>query len=170
MLFLGVDPGLYGALAVIDHNAAVVDIFDFPLSQVKVNGSIKYEIDRAATYRIVSAFRGQICHAFIERITAMPPKPNKDGSAAFAGATSTLNFGINFDIPMTVCACCGIPYTLIMPSVWKKALQVSRDKNVARHRASQLFPHAVHHWPLKKHDGRAEAALIAYAGLQKGGF
>jgi hypothetical protein len=35
-------------------------------------------------------------------------------------------------------------------------------KDGARARASQLIPSAAHHWPLKKHDGRAEAALLAF--------
>jgi hypothetical protein len=31
------------------------------------------------------------------------------------------------------------------------------------------MPAAVHHWPLVKHDGRAEAALIAVYGLRLAG-
>jgi hypothetical protein len=39
--------------------------------------------------------------------------------------------------------------------------------NGARARATQLLPAAAHRWPLVKHDGRAEAALIAYYGRRQ---
>ena len=29
-----------------------------------------------------------------------------------------------------------------------------------------MFPYAANNWPLKKHDGRAEAALIAWYGAR----
>lgn len=173
MLFFGIDPGLYGAIGVIEDSnpPRVVDVFDFPLIQVEVNGKVKNQIDRAATYRIFSAFRGHVRHAFIELISGMPPqrKTNKDGSDAFMGGASNLNLGINFDIPQTICVCCGIPYTLIPPFVWKRYVQVSSVKDSSRMRASQIFPAGCHHWPLKKHDGRAEAVLIGYTGLMKRG-
>jgi hypothetical protein len=50
--------------------------------------------------------------------------------------------------------------------VWKKALGVPADKDGARARASQLMPENAWLWPLVKHDGRAEAALIAYWGIR----
>jgi hypothetical protein len=34
--------------------------------------------------------------------------------------------------------------------------------------ASQIFPDCADQWALVKHDGRAEAALIAYYGHTKG--
>jgi hypothetical protein len=54
--------------------------------------------------------------------------------------------------------------TLVPPRRWKSALQVPASKDAARFRASQLLPQAAHLWPLKKHDGRAEAALLAVFG------
>jgi hypothetical protein len=44
-------------------------------------------------------------------------------------------------------------------------LGVPAAKDGSRARASQLMPAATHHWPLVKHDGRAEAALIGHCGL-----
>jgi len=46
-------------------------------------------------------------------------------------------------------------------------LRVPAAKDAARARASQLLPHAANQWPLKKHDGRAESACIAYWGLRQ---
>jgi hypothetical protein len=43
---------------------------------------------------------------------------------------------------------------------------VPAAKDGARARASQLLPGAADQWPLVKHDGRAEAALIALWGIR----
>jgi hypothetical protein len=59
-----------------------------------------------------------------------------------------------------------VPITIVHPRTWKRALGVPREKDGARARASQLLPAHAHLWPLKKHDGRAEAALIATYGVQ----
>jgi hypothetical protein len=60
-----------------------------------------------------------------------------------------------------------VPLTLVPPVRWKRALGVSKDKDGCRARASQLLPKAAHQWPLRKHDGRAEAALIALYGARE---
>jgi crossover junction endodeoxyribonuclease RuvC len=63
-------------------------------------------------------------------------------------------------------AALGVPMSFVAPATWKRALQVPAAKDGARARASQLLPAAAGHWPLVKHDGRAEAALIALYGLR----
>jgi hypothetical protein len=44
---------------------------------------------------------------------------------------------------------------------------VPKAKDGARARASQLLPAGVQLWPLVKHDGRAEAALLALYGVRQ---
>ena len=39
------------------------------------------------------------------------------------------------------------------------------DKNASRRRASEFFPDCADQWKLAKHDGRAEAAMLAWYGL-----
>ena len=53
------------------------------------------------------------------------------------------------------------------PRRWKRALHVPKAKDAARARASQLLPEAAHQWRLRKHDGRAEAALLALYGARQ---
>ena len=43
-----------------------------------------------------------------------------------------------------------------------------KDKDEARKRASELMPNASHLWQYKNEDGVAEAALLAYFGIQHG--
>ena len=58
-----------------------------------------------------------------------------------------------------------LPYNRVTPQRWKKLMMdgiAAKDKDASRHRAQQLFPLA--DLRLKKHDGRAEALLIAEYG------
>jgi hypothetical protein len=59
-----------------------------------------------------------------------------------------------------------IPIYTVTPSVWKQSLNIPADKTAARRRAAEFFPDDAHQWRLAKHDGRAEAALIAWYGLR----
>lgn len=162
-LILGVDPGLHGCFSFVE-NGEVVDVFDIPLLQVMVNKTLKNAIDVQALKRILYAFRRHTLAAYIENVQ---PMPSSDGGGRSMGATSAFSFGRTVGTLYTAIAFAGIPINTVMPGIWKKALQVPKDKTGARHRASQLMPGSAHHWPLVKHDGRAEASLIGFYGARK---
>ena len=63
-------------------------------------------------------------------------------------------------------AALGIQVTHVNPRAWKAALKVPAAKDGARCRASELIHGGAAHWPLVKHDGRAEACLIALFGIR----
>jgi len=144
-LIAGLDPGLGGALALLDAaTGEVIDIFDLPVHQLTRGGKTKREID---AHQLAAALGGdRIGHCFIERVGAMPGQ----------GVSSSFVFGKCFGVTLGVLAALGVPMTLVSPVRWKKALGVPAAKDGARARASQLMPAAAHHWPLVKHDGRAE--------------
>ena len=58
-----------------------------------------------------------------------------------------------------------IPMVLVTPGKWKKFYSLSADKEQARARAIQYWP-ASDNFRLKKHHGRAEAALLAKYGAE----
>ena len=74
--------------------------------------------------------------------------------------------------PLDVLVLCSeaiLPMTLVTPVTWKAKLKVSRNKDNARYRASQLMPRFAHFWARRSDDGMAEAALIAFYGQNFGG-
>jgi crossover junction endodeoxyribonuclease RuvC len=73
-------------------------------------------------------------------------------------------YGRSYGIAIGVLSALGISFTEISAVSWKRKLAVPSDKDGARFRASQLLPTAAKHWPLVKHHGRAEAALLAFLG------
>ena len=83
------------------------------------------------------------------------------------GTVGAFSFGRGVGLLEGILAANFIPTTQITPAVWKKAMQCPGDKDQARARASDVLPRHAGKWPLKKHDGRAEAALLAVHGARQ---
>lgn len=153
MTIIGIDPGLTGAVAILCNG--VLAIFDTPTECIKKGKSNKQEFLPAEMASIFSAVRGQECCCFIEKVGAMPGQ----------GVSSMFGFGKGYGMWIGILAALRIPYTLVTPQAWKKALmQGLSDKDASRGRAQQLFPEYSEFFKLKKHNGRADAALIAEHG------
>lgn len=147
---LGIDPGLSGALAFMDDKELLV--YDVPTFNIERNGKKKRQINLQALLGILKTY--QTSHCYLENVNAMPGQ----------GVSSMFQMGRGYGQIEMALAAHEIPVTYITPQTWKKALAVPKDKDGARQRASQLMPEWSHNWDLKKHDGRAEAALIAFYG------
>lgn len=154
MIVAGIDPGLSGAVAFLDAaSGSVIDIADMPTLMLSRGGKAKRELDAHALARLIG--ESVPGHAFIEQVGAMPGQ----------GVSSVFSFGKSYGVVIGILAALGVPMTFVAPAVWKKALGVPAVKDGARARASQLMPSVASQWPLVKHDGRAEAALIGHYGL-----
>lgn len=150
--FLGIDPGATGALAFFDPIADDMVIYDMPTHTVKVSGKEKRKLDFTGLASILDKHAADTAFAIIEEVNAMPKQ----------GITSTFSFGRAFGAAEMVVAANFISYTTERPDSWKRAMRLTRDKDGARREASRLMPKHAGLWPLVKHDGRAEAALLAY--------
>ena len=100
-------------------------------------------------------------HIFIEQVGGGSIGGTKQSGSSMFG------FGYMAGMARAIAMHVGIPYTYLTPQKWRKVVGMvgGPEGNKSRARASQLFPGCDTLWPLKKHDGRAEAALIALAGL-----
>lgn len=151
MNILGIDPGMNGAIASLGDDPI---IYDMPTHQIEKNGSIRNRIDIPGLLKILKDEKPD--HVFVERVGAQPGN----------GAAAAFTYGWGAGVIECALVALEIPFTLVAPQVWKKALGCPKEKDGARMRASQLIPSMRENWPLKKHDGRAEACLIAYYGLK----
>jgi crossover junction endodeoxyribonuclease RuvC len=93
--------------------------------------------------------------AYVERVAARPGQ----------GVASMFGFGVSYGLLRGVLTAKLIPVTLVTPQEWKRGTRTPAAKDAARARASEVFPGHAGLWALKKHDGRAEAALIAHFGM-----
>lgn len=145
---LGIDVGMSGALSLYDGEE--LQIWDMPVLE-------RNKTKRMDCHRITQIIQELYpTHAYIEQVNAFG-----------MGATGAYNFGFGCGAIEGVLSALGVPYTYVTPQVWKKAMDCPKDKDSARSRASQLLPKDAHMWDLKKHDGRAESALIALYGFNK---
>jgi crossover junction endodeoxyribonuclease RuvC len=140
---LGVDPGITGGIAFLFANRVVAE--DIPTA-----GG---EVDVDTLVRRIREMQPAL--AIIERANAMPKQ----------GVASTFKYGVAYGALRTTVALCNIPYRLVTPGKWKAHFHLDADKEKSRALAIQLWP-GCGYFALKKHHGRAEAALIARYGAE----
>ncbi len=141
-LLMGIDPGRQGAVAIFDKVALSVVTHDLP----------------DTTQGLIELFASlpPVRHCCIEK----PFYPHQIGAANVARIAE------GYGRLTAVLAYQGIPVFETRPAEWKAALNLNTSKAASREKASQIFPDCADQWRLAKHDGRAEAALIAWFGLK----
>ena len=149
---LGIDPGLSGALALYDVDGSL-EIVDVPTLQLKT----KRVVDEYALARIIDGWSSRVREVWLEQVGTRPGE----------GAVGAFTFGRGYGVLRGICAANFLPIVDVTPATWKAAMKVRGDKDESRLRASAVFPRHANLWPLKKHDGRAEAALIALHGARQ---
>ena len=154
---LGIDPGLSGALALLDADDYLgLTIIDAPTLKITTNGKKRRRLDLYFLAGWLDANASAISHVFIEQVGAMPGQ----------GVSSMFKFGEVFGALQGLVAANMIPMTYVTPQRWKKHFGLTADKDAARLHASRLLPQFAHLWTRAKDDGRAEATLIALYGAQ----
>lgn len=151
-IFIGVDPGVTGAIAFYRPKPYALAVFDMP---TRVRASGRKEVDAMALATTIGDFTsGHSTIAVIEKVAAMTGKES---------AASSFQFGRSFGIVLGVLAGFGVTTIETRPAVWKAMMGLGRDKNDSLVKARQLFPRSKR-FVLQKHNGRAEAALLAHMG------
>lgn len=154
-LFVGIDPGLTGAIAFYEPARNELTIKDIPLVMIRDR---KWEVDIPKLY---NCWPGMAAYTAIERVGALPKQ----------GVSSAFNFGDTYGVLR--CAAtffCAIPPVYVTPQAWKFGVGLQSNpehdkkarKNASRQRAAELFPKYKELFSRVKDDGRAEAALIAW--------
>jgi hypothetical protein len=146
-IIMGIDPGISGAVAFFFPMVpSRISVDDVPVAGGEINS---YELAR-----VIRIHRPTI--AVIEKVGAMPGN----------GGVSMFNFGRSYGDVRGVVAALDIPMHFVTPQRWKKHFGLTADKEQSRLRAIRTFPSAAESFKLKKHDGRAEAALLALYGAE----
>lgn len=139
MIYIGIDPGKDGAMAVISEYKTSVALFDMTV--------YKNYLDEMVWY-------GEPLRCCLERVGAMPGQ----------GVTSMFKFGENYGFIQGLLIAYSIPYELVTPQKWKKEFQITGDKNSSIAVCKRLFPDVSLRRTdrcKKDHDGMAEALLLA---------
>lgn len=149
MMIAAIDPGFSGAICFYTPCTRAVEIFDMPIHRVQVGKTIRSHIDQQQLSGLFARWRPN--HAIVEDVSSMPGQ----------GISSAFRFGFGAGVVQGIISAHQIPLHLVTPARWKKVMGLTSNKDDSRRMASMLFPEYAHLWPLVKHDGRAEALLLA---------
>ena len=151
MKIIGIDPGLSGAIAVLENNK-VLNIFDIPvMSEGKKN---KRQLNSALLVNLLKANinPNEEVSVVVEQVNAMPGQ----------GVTSMFNFGQTFGAIKGVCAALELPIFFVRPSKWKKHFElINSSKDSSRTKAIEMYPKLSHQLSKKKDVNKYTAILIA---------
>ncbi len=154
MRVLGIDPGLSGALAVMDtHNRPRLVVTDIPVYH-SAHGKGKRAHINVWIMREWLRSEFPIDLAIVEQVGAMPGQ----------GVTSMFRFGQATGICYGLLIGMGVKTFRVTPRVWKKAMGVGREKDQARQIVTEMYPSNAGEFKRKKDVDRAEATLIAVYG------
>ena len=158
-IYIGIDPGASGAIAIIAGEDKWV-----------------YDFDDSFGFGVLKDAKKADCKAVIEKVSAMPGQ----------GVSSMFSMGENLGRWVGRLEALEIPFDYVTPQRWKKAMfdtlpapvPAKKDesraekqkrlnerskllKELSRERAMRLFPDMAGHLSRKKDHNRAEALLLA---------
>ena len=155
-IYLGIDIGVTGAVAVLDESANLISAIPMPVLADGTKG--RRTVNAPLLASIVLASHAD--HAFVEFVSARPGE----------GAASSFSFGRARGVLEGVLAAAGIPATFLTPACWKRQVGLTlASKDASRSEAIRRYPNQADLFKRKIDDGRAEACLIAIAGLLRKG-
>ena len=146
-MILGIDPGLDGGIAIIDGSH--IELLE-TIPTEKKTGFIKRQVDAQKLSNILRIYPDLVC--YLEGVASRPGQ----------GVASVFSFGDTYGAIRGVLGALNIPTYTVIPSKWKKALEISSKEDSLK-AAFDLFK-----VPFKKKDHNiAEALLIAYYGQKE---
>ncbi len=151
MKIIGIDPGLSGAIAVLENNK-VLNVFEMPvMSEGKKN---KRQLNSALLVNLLkeNVLNNEEVAVVVEQVNAMPGQ----------GVTSMFNFGQTFGAIKGICAALGFPIFFVRPSKWKKYFELlNSSKDASRTKVIEMYPKLSNQLTKKKDVNKSDAILIA---------
>ncbi len=151
MKIIGIDPGLSGAIAILEDKK-VLKIFDMPvMSDGKKN---KKQLNSAHLVNLIkeNTESNEEVAVVVEQVNAMPGQ----------GVTSMFNFGQTFGAIKGICAALNLSIFFVRPSKWKKHFElINSSKDSSRTKVIEMYPSISNQLTKKKDVNKSDAILIA---------
>jgi len=151
MIIFGIDPGVSGAISVLE-NKKVIEIFEMPtMIDGKKN---KKQVNGAQVANIIKERLNENKEVIIvvEHVNAMPGQ----------GVTSMFNFGQSFGVIKGISSALGLPIYFVRPTKWKKYFNlINTNKDASRTKVIEIYPEISSKISRKKDSNKADAILIA---------
>jgi len=151
MMIFGIDPGISGAISILE-NKKVVEVYEMPTmidgkkNKKQVNG---YEVTNIIKARLNVSKEIVVV---VEHVNAMPGQ----------GVTSMFNFGQSFGVIKGICSALSLPIYFVRPNKWKKHFNlIKTNKDASRTKVMEVYPEISSKLSRKKDSNKADAILIA---------
>jgi len=153
LTFIGVDPGLDGAIAIIDGDLITIKVM--PTIIIKKGKKNKRTISHKGIKEIFEVIKGE-SYAIIEKQHAMPGQ----------GVVSMLTIGIGYGSLLQILVDFEVPFEEVRAQEWQKEFGIGKGntKEQALDVCQRLFPNLSllpNRRYKKPHDGVVDALLIA---------
>lgn len=127
MLFIGIDPGKSGGIAVLHSTGGIIDVRKMPDTEQDILDLLR------------------ITHGVPARAVLEQVHPGVFGAAKFGqrmGVVSAWTFGKGYGALRMALVSLQIPFTEVVPAKWQQAMgcRTKGDKNISKRRAQELFP------------------------------
>ena len=151
MIIFGIDPGISGAISIME-NKKVLEVYEMPTmidgkkNKKQINGS-----------QVTNIFKERLNSdkeiiVVVEHVNAMPGQ----------GVTSMFNFGQSFGVIKGICSALSLPIYFVRPTKWKKYFNlIKTNKDASRTKVIQVYPEISSKLFRKKDANKADAILIA---------
>ncbi|TGB34385.1 hypothetical protein [Burkholderia thailandensis] len=164
MIVIGIDPGIHGAIATLTPSN-FAHVTDMPSRPRAGGGKTRNEIDPIALRNELR----RMVPADEKGVVVMESQHAFMGSGARIGSlASQASLAATKATVATVCELVGLSINFVTPKEWQKFYGirsgVESTKKQSLRIARELFGQEL--CPLEKHDGRADALLIARWGLR----
>ena len=150
MKIIGIDPGLSGAIAILEDKK-VFSVSDMPvMAEGKKN---KRQLNSAQLVNIIRENTNpkEDIAVVVEQVNAMPGQ----------GVTSMFNFGQTFGAIKGISATLKLPIYFVRPSKWKKHFDlINSSKDASRTKAIEIYPSLAQKLSKKKDVNKSDAILI----------
>ena len=151
MILIGIDPGLSGAIAILEDKK-VLNLHEMPvMAEGKKN---KKQLNSAQLVNLIKEYANDSDEVavIVEQVNAMPGQ----------GVTSMFNFGQTFGAIKGICAALKLPIFFVRPSKWKKHFElINSSKDSSRTKAIEMYPKLSNQLSKKYDVNESDAILIA---------
>jgi crossover junction endodeoxyribonuclease RuvC len=159
MFILGIDPGLNGAMCLINQYGDILD--------TQIFSKFDDEFDREAFKEGLRRMKMEhsVDVAFLEKVHAMPGQ----------GVVSMFNFGKTYGVIIGILTSFNVPITFVRPQEWMKVIHLKHTVDLPPKVRSKIAVESVYPGiDLRKskkartpHDGLVDALLIAEYGRRE---
>jgi hypothetical protein len=115
-VYIGIDPGVAGAVAVLDATGALVALYDTPVLTLRTSRGSRQEYDLPGLGALLQPYAGAPGHVVIEEAQPMPGQ----------GTRSMFTIGLGFGVWLGILGTLGLAHTRVRPGVWKRLLGLPR--------------------------------------------